>query len=151
MIGVNFPPYGISSREMTKRKGVIMTDAEKLIKFDKDKYYKSELKKLEAIFKDIPKDKKQLVNSLIGQAAFMQSTLYELSLYINRDGAVLIDDKGNAKEPPAVKSYTALINRYNNSVKQLLDLLPKDVPEASATDKAAQDELLAFVKNKSVI
>ena len=118
--------------------------------FDKTKYEKKELKKLNAIFKDIQSDKKQLVDSLIGQAAFMQATLYELSLYINRDGAVAVDDKGNLKESPAVKSYTALINRYSNVVKQLLDLLPKNQPEPSAQDKAAKDELLSFIQNKKV-
>lgn len=128
-----------------------MTDAEKLLKFDKEKTTKTETKKLESIFKDIPKDKKQLVDSLMGQAAFMQSTLYELSLYINRDGAVAIDDKGNSKESPAVKSYTALINRYSNVIKQLLDLLPKNQPEPSSSDKAAKDELLQFIQNKQVV
>lgn len=128
-----------------------MTDAEKLSKLDKNKNTKSELKKLEAIFKDIPKEKKQLVDSMIKQAAFMQSTLYELSLYINRDGAVSIDQRGNSKESPAVKSYTALVNRYSNVIKQLLDLLPKDRPESTAADKAAKDELAQFIQNKPVI
>lgn len=128
-----------------------MTDAEKLSKLDKNKNTKLELKKLEAIFKDIPNDKKQLVDSLIKQAAFMQSTLYELSLYINRDGAVSTDQRGNSKESPPLKSYTALINRYSNVIKQLLDLLPKDQPEPTAADKAAKDELAQFIQNKPVV
>ncbi len=128
-----------------------MTDAEKLSKLDKNKNTKLELKKLEAIFKDIPNDKKKLVDSLIKQAAFMQSTLYELSLYINRDGAVATDQHGNTKESPAIKSYTALINRYSNVIKQLLDLLPKDQPEPTAADKAAKDELAQFIQNKPVV
>ena len=109
------------------------------------------MKKLKGIFKDIPKDKQQVAESLIEQTAFMQATLKELSLYINENGALASDDKGNVKESPAVKSYTALINRYSNSIKQLLDLLPKDNPEPSKEDKAVQDELLAFIKNMKVI
>ncbi|MBR0599039.1 hypothetical protein [Sinanaerobacter chloroacetimidivorans] len=119
-----------------------------LDKFDKDKVYKAELKKLKGIFKDIPKDKMQVAESLIDQTAFMQATLKELSLYIDRDGAISSDGKGNVKESPAVKSYTALINRYSNSIKQLLDLLPKNISEPSNEDNNAKDELLTFIKNR---
>lgn len=129
----------------TTQKEVITIDNQtNLNKFDKNKVYKAELKKLKGIFKDISKDKLKVTESLIDQAAFMFATLKELSLYIDIEGSVIID-KGNMKESPAVKSYTALINRYSNSVKQLLDFLPKNLPEPVKEDR---DELLAFIKSK---
>jgi hypothetical protein len=105
------------------------------------------LKKLKGIFKDIPKDKLKVAESLIDQSAFMIATLKELSLYIDTEGSVIID-KGSMKESPAVKSYTALINRYSNSVKQLLDLLPKNPTDSLPADKETQDKLLEFIKGK---
>jgi hypothetical protein len=144
-----FPLHGVFRARgvnISQKKEVIDIDNQNILdEFDKDKVYKAELKKLKDILKNIPKDKMKVTESLIDQAAFMFATLKELSLYIDKDGAVAADGKGGIKESPAIRSYTGLINRYSNTIKQLLDLLPKNLSEPV---KEEQDKLLDFIKNK---
>ena len=48
--------------------------------------FSTELKKLKKIFKNIPKDKKNLVQKLIESAAFMSVELTKLENYISVNG-----------------------------------------------------------------
>lgn len=110
----------------------------------KDALRKREMKKLNKIFKTMPKSQRDVVEGLKQQAVFMYSTLDELQQIINTSGAV--DEYMNGqqrvlREHPAVKTYNSMIKNYSSVLKQLLDLLPE------AKDKTeAVDELMAFVK-----
>jgi len=74
-------------------------------------------------------------------------TLEETRAVIDREGVIERFEQGVQRfyrEHPATKVYTALINRYQGVMKQLLDLLPDE-------DKTKQgaDELMEFVKGRA--
>lgn len=102
---------------------------------------KKELTKYKKLFRDIDEDRRQLVEKLYNQAAFMYATLAELQDIINRDGAVIKSTNGNGfettMEHPAQKSYNTMIRNYTGVMSRLMDLLPEGDAEA--------DELLEFI------
>lgn len=110
----------------------------------KEEQIKEEEKRLLKIFINLDKDKKAINQKLISNAAFMAVTLQELQDRINKDGAVINYVNGNGfdtiNEHPAQKSYNTMINRYTTVIKQLTDLVSKDIP------KDEKDELLEFLK-----
>lgn len=108
---------------------------------EKDKYIKSETKKLNKIKELVPEENKVIATNLIKELAFMSATLEELKDIVAEKGAV--EDFQNGKqnfmrESPALKSYTALIPRYSNLYKQLISLVPEEVKETNS-------ELLDFI------
>ena len=98
-----------------------------------DKRIKSEISKLNKIFKNISEDKKKLCQNLIRNAAFMAVTLEDLQEIIREEGPIKTLTNGNGfdtiQEHPAQKSYTAMITRYSSIIKQLQDLLPDNKAE----------------------
>ena len=95
-----------------------------------DERTKKELRKLNRIFKDIPKDKKSLAEKLISNAAFMAILLDDLQEDIKRNGYK--DEYKNGenqygyKRAVAADLYQVTIKNYTNVIKQLNDLLPKN-------------------------
>jgi ribosomal protein RSM22 (predicted rRNA methylase) len=95
-----------------------------------DKRTKKELRKLNRIFKDIPKDKKSLVEKLVSNAAFMAILLDDLQEDIEQNGYK--DEYKNGenqygyKRAVAADLYQVTIKNYTNVIKQLNDLLPKN-------------------------
>ncbi|MFV9511815.1 hypothetical protein [Tepidibacillus sp. LV47] len=113
-------------------------------KIDKEKLIKKEMQKLNKFFKNIPKEKQQMIEGLKQQAAFMYATLMELQNIMNNEGAVELFEQGKQRllrEHPASKVYNAMIKNYSSVIKQLIDLLPKE-----EQTKQTEDELLAFIK-----
>jgi len=113
---------------------------------EKEKRIKRELNRLKKIFADLPEDAKRVADGLIQEAAFMRVTLEETRAIIDCEGVIERFEQGKQRflrEHPATKVYTALINRYQGVMKQLIDLLPDD-------DKTKQgvDELMEFVKGQ---
>ena len=97
----------------------------------KEAMVKKELARLKKIFRDLPKDKMDTCESLIQNAAFMHVTLIDLQLTINKEGAVSTYQNGEnqwgTKKSPEVDIYNTMIKNHMNIIKQLTDLLPKDV------------------------
>lgn len=97
----------------------------------KDKQIKKEFNRLKRIFKDIPTDKKNTVLSLIRNAAFMTITLDELQETINRNGVISEYQNGEnqwgTKKSPEVEIYNTMIKNHMQVMKQLTDLLPKEI------------------------
>jgi len=97
----------------------------------RDERINAEIKKLKTIFKDIQKDKKDTVTSLINNASFMMITLEDLQKDINENGAVSEYKNGEnqfgTKKSPEVDIYNTMIKNHMNIIKQLTELLPKDV------------------------
>src|SRR5690606_7254906 len=94
---------------------------------EKAKKIKAELTRLKKVFKDLPEDKRRIVDGLMQEAAFMRATLEETREIIDREGVIDRFEQGAQKflrEHPATKVYAAMINRYSAVVKQLIDLLP---------------------------
>lgn len=110
----------------------------------KDNEIKKEIKNLNAIFKDIPDDKKKLVDGLIQNAAFMKVTLLELQRDVLENGAMIAVQSGNGfdtiKDNPAQKAYTTMISRYIAITAQLQTLLP-------SKDQTNSSNLLDWVEN----
>lgn len=96
----------------------------------KDKLIQNEVKRLTNLFKDIEKSRRLSTNGLVNEAAFMKVTLQELKDLINENGAIDVMPQGDysiLREHPALKSYNTMIQRYSAILKQLTDLLPKEV------------------------
>lgn len=110
--------------------------------FEKDEVIADEIVKLSDCFKNIPTDKRKIVDGLISNAAFMFATLQELALYSDKYGVVEHTADGvGTKESSAIKSYNTMINRYNTVIKQLCDLLPDNNSLQESTD-----DLVDFIK-----
>ena len=112
----------------------------------KAKKIKTELTKLKKVFKDLPEDKRRIVDGLIQEAAFMRATLEETREIVDREGVIELFEQGTQRflrEHPATKVYASLVNRYSAVIKQLIDLLPDN----KGADNGA-DELMEFVKKR---
>lgn len=86
-----------------------------------------------ALFSDLKSEKREMATKLIHRAAFMQVTLEVLESEIKEKGPTYLMEQGVQKmivENPAQKSYNTMINRYNATLKTLMDLLPSGEGEA---------------------
>ena len=111
----------------------------------KDDKIKKEIRRLKRIYKDLEGKKKKIAENLIAEAAFMKATLEELKAMIDEHGPVDVMQQGDysiIREHPAVKTYNTMIQRYSTVVKQLADLLPKELP------KEKDDGFEAFVMER---
>lgn len=109
----------------------------------KDINKSKEMKKLEEILKEIPKDRKPIADSLFNELVFMQNTLIKLKIQVEADGPVELFKQGKQefyREHPALQGYNKTLQRYNQTIKQLTDLLPP------TEFKEEKDELLDFIK-----
>ena len=112
-------------------------------KIDKDKLIKQEMRKLNKFFKNVPKDKQEMIQGLKEQAAFMYATLMELQEIINDEGPVELFEQGKQRllrEHPASKTYNTMIKNYSSVIKQLIDMLPKE------DAKSTEDEFVKFIQ-----
>ena len=104
---------------------------------------KSELSKLNKIFKNIEADKKKVVERLIENVAFMGVELNKLQEYISEHGCTENYQNGanqfGKKRSSEFDAYSTLIKNYTTVLKQLIDLLPDG-------KKEAEDELMSFLK-----
>jgi len=109
----------------------------------KDAIRKQELEKLDRIFRDLSPDKKNLIENLKHQAAFMVSFMAELQETLDNEGPIDQFEQGKQKfmrEHPAAKTYNTMMRNYLATIKQLLALLP---PEEA---REAKDEFAAFIE-----
>ena len=110
---------------------------------DKNNKIKKEINKFKKVFKELPKNKKEIAQSLIENAAFMSITLDELKndikLYGVKETYVNGKDQYGFKESIESKTYNTMIKNYSNVIKQLIDLLPKE------EQKNAGEDLLKFI------
>ena len=104
---------------------------------DKFKAIKDEIERL-------PDSKAELGRSLLEKARFMDNGLNELQEAIKENGWVEKYQNGASqfglKKSSHADVYNTLIKNYNSTIKQILDLLPKEEGE--------EDELLGFIRKK---
>lgn len=114
-----------------------------MAKKKKETLIKEDFEKLQMIFKNIDKDKYDVVSPLIERACFMQKTLQDLEEDINKQGAIICCINGNnietIKENPSSKVYNTMIGKYSTVISQLCNLFPK---EQKIDD---DDDLLDFI------
>lgn len=85
--------------------------------------------RLEGIFKDIGKKKLAAVSALIDNAASASVTLRELSLIMERDGAIEVYNHGSqvtTRSSAASTYYNKLLVSFNRVINSLVAHLPKD-------------------------
>jgi len=89
----------------------------------------SEYKRLISLFSLVDESKKELVDTLIHQAAFMKVELDKLQGQIRKFGAVQISTKGSQRQTEAAKYYTKLVNSYGTVIKTLNTILGTQVDD----------------------
>ena len=102
-----------------------------------------ELKQLKKVLKNVPKDRRPIAENLFDELAFMDQTMQKLREQVNADGPISLFKQGKQeflREHPALTAYNKTVQRFNQTLKQLIDLLPK------ASDQQEDDPLLDFVK-----
>ena len=102
-----------------------------------------ELKRLKQTLKNVQEDRRPIAENLFEELAFMEKTMDSLKAQVNEEGPVSMFKQGAQeflREHPALTAYNKTLQRYNQTLKQLIDLLPK--VEGNSED----DPLLAFVK-----
>ena len=86
-------------------------------------------------------DRKELANSLLKELEFMNSTLTALKNNVEEHGVITKMCQGKYdidRANPSLNQYNVLIKNYSNCIKQLNDLLPKEL-------SGTEDELDGFV------
>ena len=105
----------------------------------KDERIMKEEKRLKRIYKNINKDKKAIIDGLIQRAAYMRITLEDYEKDINEKGYIEMFTQSEKTDPyererPVARLYNTMNKNYQNIIKQLTDLLPKDVAKAVEDD-----------------
>jgi len=97
----------------------------------KSDVYQKELEKLTEIFKDVDLPKKQLVEGLIQDAAFLYTENYELRQSLEKTGMVKIHPQHIEMQKPfeSARQYLKNVNSYAVIVKTLNGILSKGIIE----------------------
>lgn len=114
---------------------------------EKGKIKSAELRKLKRIFKEIPENKKKVVEKLMENAAFMAEQLELLQEDIKEKGYISEYQNGEnqwgTKKAPEVEIYIAMTKNYSSIIKQLLDLIPEKSGESN-------DEMTLFMRERDI-
>lgn len=86
-----------------------------------------ELERLRSLFSSVDENKRELVDTLIHEAAFMKIELGILQEQIRKYGSVQVSSKGAQRQTEAAKYYTKLINSYGTVIKTLNSIMGKNV------------------------
>lgn len=102
------------------------------------------MKQVKKILEYIPEDRQPMAQGLFDELTFMQQTMRKLKAQVRKEGAIHMFTQGQntyPREHPALTAYNKTIQRYNQTYKQLLDLLPE------VTEQEETDPLIDFVEN----
>lgn len=105
---------------------------------EKEARIKREKMRLRRQFAKIDKKKKSVVEGLIERAAFMRIMLEDMETDIKEKGYVEPFSQGN-QEPydrkrPVVDSYNTMNANYQKIIKQLTELMPKEIAPKQPSD-----------------
>lgn len=114
----------------------------------KDERISKEERRLRRSYKDLTKDKKQVVDGLIRRAAYMRVTLEDMEIDLDENGFVELFTQSDKTEPyererPVARLYNTMNKNYQSIIKQLSDLLPK-----VESPKEESDGFEAFVMSR---
>src|SRR5699024_7404562 len=101
------------------------------------------MKRFDNILQKLPEDKQPFAANLFEEMIFMKQAMAELKARVEEEGTIQIYEQGQTSYPrenPALTAYNKTMGRYNQTYKQLMDILPKDDSEEEV------DELMEFVK-----
>lgn len=109
----------------------------------KEQKIRRELTRLRRIFRDLDKGKRDTVESLLKNAAFMAVSLEELQEIINEEGYTAEYQNGanqfGTKQSDEVKTHIAMTKNHAAIIKQLCDLVPPERKKESRL-QALRDE-----------
>lgn len=96
---------------------------------EKNKIFQKEKKKLENLFENVDETKKQLVQGLIEDAAFLFAENQEIKNVLSEIGMVRVhpENKSLQKAVPAAAQYLKNVNSYANVIKTLNSIFGKNI------------------------
>lgn len=109
----------------------------------KSKVISVDMQQIKKIVDNMPEDRKPLANNLYNELLFMNETMQQLKEQVREHGAVDIFKQGNnefPREHPALTAYNKTLGRYNQTFKQMADLLPE------SDGKEQTDALMDFIQ-----
>ena len=115
---------------------------------EKNKRIKKEENRLKKIYKNIEDNKKDTVIGLIQRLAYLRVTLEDFEKDLDKNGFVEWFQQGEKQSPyerkrPVADLYNTMNTSYQKGIKQLTDLLPKEI-KVSDEDDGFED----FVNSK---
>jgi len=113
----------------------------------RDERISKEEKRLRRIYKNIGKDQKAIIDGLIQRAAYMRIALEDWENDIMVNGYIEMFTQSEKTDPyererPVARLYNTMNKNYQSIIKQLTDLVPKELP------KTEDDGFDEFVNNK---
>lgn len=88
---------------------------------------------LKNAFNEMNNETGMLGLSLLKELEFMKSTITKLQREVKQKGVVTLMDQGKysvERANPALVQYNAMVKNYQSTVKQINDLLPKDLSDS---------------------
>ena len=89
-------------------------------------------KAVKNVLNEMPEDKSMLGLALIKELEFMKKTMAKLKSEITKNGVVTQMDQGKYfidRANPAITQYNAMIKNYNSTIKQVYELIPKELSD----------------------
>ena len=116
----------------------------------KDVRISNEVNRLNQIYKDIKEENKSIIDGLIQRAAFMRITLEDYEKDIESKGYVeMFTQSANTppyeRERPVARLYSTMNKNYQTIIKQLGELLPKELNKKVDGNK---DDFDSFVNER---
>lgn len=96
---------------------------------EKKKAISQEVKRLSSLFEGLEGKKKDVVEGLVCECAFMRIQLEEMKATLLREGYVVDMPQGKyviRVESPVSRSYSTMLQRYTTAIGKLTELLPKE-------------------------
>ena len=102
--------------------------------YTKDERITKEERRLKKYYKEVQADKKAVTDGLIRRAAFMRITLEDMEMDLDTRGFYELFSQSENQEPyererPVARQYQSMNKNYQSIIKQLSDLLPKELPK----------------------
>lgn len=117
----------------------------------KDEIIKKEKSKFSAICREVEKDKRKAMETLVNEAAFMGASLFELREKINEKGYTEEYQNGanqkGVKKCSEVEVYNVMIKNYTAVIRQIMEIAGK-VSKNSDGGKGNSNEFFTFLKSK---
>jgi len=106
-------------------------------KEEKLRRIKAEIKRLNTIYTKIDKKSKSIIEGLVQRAAYMRVTLEDYEIDLDENGYVEMFSQSEKTDPyererPVARLYNTMNKNYQSIIKQLSDLVPKQVAEVKA-------------------
>lgn len=118
----------------------------------KDEIIKKEKAKFSAICKNIEPEKKKALETLVGEAAFMGASLFQLREIIDKKGYTEEYQNGanqkGVKKRSEVEIYNVMIKNYTAAIKQIMEIAGKSGKKGE-NGKENDNDFFAFLKMKS--